>query len=683
MANEKLVTRETAKKVVEGFQEKLENGQIVPSKSLVAQEIETISPESGDTQETPFALQGTGTANGTSSVDTGTVGKHIQKQGSVYCVNQLVQNGNFADSSGWDLGNATMSISNNIAEITCEDTTVARQLSRPVGKIANHKYLYKISIKLKSTGTGIMRIAGYQSYNFDLTTTNWQTKYVIETVPTTTNNSIPNVYLNANCTITGFYVKDYQCIDLTQWFNGNIPQDLLDHPEHWSWYQNKGDYIPYNTGTLVSGNGKYLVDGYRNVWDEETEINSGHLDSKNYILVNPNTTYYFYCGSGYNVSNGLTYYDKNYNVISSIYYVNPATGFTTPSNCYFIKFKMANAYGTTYKHDITISLYYSGEDYSQYYPYEQPKVYDTGDEELLSTGVKLSVSGEREDIYDYKEPNGLITRRVAKVNLEDLEWTYNSTYGVFFAQISGKANGISNIYCSKYAIDSTSLNWTTMVDKSCRGYDSGNYLYIKDSSLSSSSTPSGTLTYELATPTTEQGTPFSENIEINDFGTMGWYATYTDANTNALVSVPQGCKIFYPAWYVGFVDTLGQRADIDWNANNVVSHSELAGYVKQVDLSSDLTDSAGLTYTIKKIYKIGNIVFLTIRAENSTGSSISSATDLFSLASGLYSTSNLRVFANVSGIDTNALIKNDGKVTIGASIGNNQTLFICCSYAVA
>ena len=80
MANEKLMTRETAKEVVSGYTNKLTGGQIIPSKSLTAKELETISPESGDTQETPFVLQGTGTANGTSSVDTGTVGKHIQKQ---------------------------------------------------------------------------------------------------------------------------------------------------------------------------------------------------------------------------------------------------------------------------------------------------------------------------------------------------------------------------------------------------------------------------------------------------------------------------------------------------------------------------------------------------------------------------------------------------------------------------
>ena len=65
-------------------------------------------------------------------------------------------------------------------------------------------------------------------------------------------------------------------------------------------------------------------------------------------------------------------------------------------------------------------------------------------------------------------------------------------------------------------------------------------------------------------------TPFAENIEINDYGTMGWLDT-----NNAYVDIPQGCKIFYPADYVLFIDSLGQRTDIEWDASEIVSQTEL------------------------------------------------------------------------------------------------------------
>ena len=93
------------------------------------------------------------------------------------------------------------------------------------------------------------------------------------------------------------------------------------------------------------------------------------------------------------------------------------------------------------------------------------------------------------------------------------------------------------------------------------------------------------LFYELATPTTEQGTQFPENIEINDYGTMEW-----DSN------VPQGCKIFYPADYVLFVDSLGQRADINWDASEVVSQSELnASETQRDNIDTQLKNAIGGT----------------------------------------------------------------------------------------
>ena len=58
------------------------------------------------------------------------------------------------------------------------------------------------------------------------------------------------------------------------------------------------------------------------------------------------------------------------------------------------------------------------------------------------------------------------------------------------------------------------------------------------------------LFYELAEPTTEQGTPYSENLIIDDFGSMDFDS-----------DVPQGALIFYPVDYKAFVDTLYKYSD--------------------------------------------------------------------------------------------------------------------------
>jgi len=558
----------TLTKFKKAYDERVENGGVVP---LIAKEIATISPESGDTQETPFILQGTGTANGTSSVDTGTVGKHIQKQGSVYCVNQLVNNGNFANTNNWGNINGNISASLNVLSYTIteiSDSYAGNRIEQSYTATVNHKYLVKVKVKCPYDTTIRVYCGGFVVLGTALANTWTEFATIITPANTNSNNYLYFDVLNQSSYQVGdvIQVKEYQKVDLTQWFNGNIPQDLLDHPEHWGWYQNYGNYITYNTGELVYSNGRYLVCGGRNLFDGTHDIQAI-----------PSETYYCY-----GTSITLTYKDNNGNTISSETKTNET--FTTPSNCAYI--------GVSGSGNICISLYYSGEDYSQYYPYEQPKVYDTGDEQLFSTGVKLSASGEREDIYDYKEPDGTILHRLGRVKLKDLTFQkYESGANwLFYATVSGGriAVGQGNkvgVVCSRYVCLGTARGGydTAYGNDKLANWDANNSQFlVKDTSYSdatafmNSFNDNDYLIFELATPTTEEGTPFSENIEINDFGTMGWYATYTDANTNALASVPQGCKIFYPAWYVGFIDTLGQRADIDWNANNVVSASELS-----------------------------------------------------------------------------------------------------------
>ena len=87
---------------------------------------------------------------------------------------------------------------------------------------------------------------------------------------------------------------------------------------------------------------------------------------------------------------------------------------------------------------------------------------------------------------------------------------------------------------------------------------------------------------------------------------MGWYSAYTNTNTNTFVNVPQGCKIFYPAWYVGFIDTLGQREDIDWDASNIVAKGTLSsgdpetlkGVLNYIDVRIPTPPTSDGTYTL-------------------------------------------------------------------------------------
>ena len=120
--------------------------------------------------------------------------------------------------------------------------------------------------------------------------------------------------------------------------------------------------------------------------------------------------------------------------------------------------------------------------------------------------------------------------------------------------------------------------------------EANNYLYVNTGS--STTQPSGSLQYELAdvAKATEQGTPFAENVIVDNYGSMEWLDT-----NNASVSIPQGCQFFYPADYVEFLDSMytrskdgGDSADV----SNIVVKSELQPFT---DKDTQLLNAIGGT----------------------------------------------------------------------------------------
>ena len=131
-----------------------------------------------------------------------------------------------------------------------------------------------------------------------------------------------------------------------------------------------GDPSPTNIRPITGFTGVNVTQTGANVWDEEIELGSinshGELvpstttvRCKNPIPVKPNANYYFLSVSGTSETKfGFIYfYDQNLNFISS--WSSEArvynTQITTPNNCYFMRFRMASSYGTTYNNDIYIN----------------------------------------------------------------------------------------------------------------------------------------------------------------------------------------------------------------------------------------------------------------------------------------------------------------------------------------
>ena len=493
----------------------------------------------GDDQDDPFSFQATGTGNGTQAdFATGSNAIMQEKRGNSVVVNQILN-----DYGASPIDGVTTTFSNGKLTMTgtsTESKTIYINFTN-VDIITGHKYLV----------TGVRPLN--KSVSWQQSGSPWGGVGLItqETqIITASAGGATIFYFNVSIGDVFNYSTTPLVIDLTKWFNDNVPQDLLDHPENFFRYYTGS--LAYNAGTIVNANSRYIKCIGRQQWDEEWEVGllSGDtgansdtgtgIRSKNYIEVVPNTNYYFFNGT--NNGGRVCYYDVNKSFIATDTSSNRS--FSIPSNCKYIRFSSNTEYGTSYKNDITISIYYSGESgYDQYYPYEVLTNNDTGTEELLA--------------FDYKTPNGVVHKNTIKDTLDGTEgWSYSrdlNDYAAFSTIISGGVSSNSlDVISDRFVADS---EWQEKEYIRLSGGTSISIVILKSKLSEVSTTAFKTwlsnnnvnIEYGVATPTTESGTPYSANLVIDDFGSMDFSGTS---------GVPQGNLIFYPVDYKAFVDTL-------------------------------------------------------------------------------------------------------------------------------
>ncbi len=576
--------------------EMIKNGSIVTGHSEVADNLTPYSEDSGTVQSNPFISQGTGTDNNSVIVTTGTIARQLEKQGNTIVKNQLITNGNFASNTGWSANASNIAIASGKCTVTPTSAWGGIYQNCNVPVVAGHKYLLMAYITKTNADTTIVLQYGEDIEN--AVQTSALTKQLVYKIVTASLLSEQYARVrDRSSALAPFDVEDFHAHDLTQWFNGNdnIPADLLAHPEHFSWYYNGS--MSYDAGSLQNCNGKYLECGQgRNLFDQECELGSidgttgqnktasNCIRSKNYIMVVPNKPCYLYCG--YQIASSIYdvagfFYDKDFNYLGITIPCNN-TSFNVPANARYFRFFLASNYGTVYRNDISIEEYYTpaegGEGYGEMHDYIAPIRIDTGNETLKA--------------FDKKLPSGVIGRNTGEVtNASQLAWQrVDSGYGFyrFITRLTGKGVGNVNLICEKYALTGETQG-ANQPDKSIKGSSSDNYIFVRDDSITTieaflSVMANVKIQYELAEPTTEQGTPFDEYIDINDYSYMCWFDT--DGN---LVSIPQGLKIQYPVNYKGFTDDLYMRTNGD--AGAIALGEELTdealnarGYYKMQDL---------------------------------------------------------------------------------------------------
>jgi hypothetical protein len=303
------------------------------------------------------------------------------------------------------------------------------------------------------------------------------------------------------------YSSDFKIVNLDKWFNGNIPADILSNASHFAWYYSGS--FPYNNGELISCNARYLISTGRNAWNEEWEA------------------------GGINSSTG-----QNINV-------NNAIRSKTFSRC---------IPGVRYRYNIPSS---SGS-YSRIFWYDKNKTYISASETFVPATFtapphayyfKIGTSTTYGNTY-----NNNITVSIYYSIGEDYDKYFPYTSPITYDTGDEVLRSVNSVRDKKSA-DGTITRYI-----GTRAYQSG------DDSDDDVITDGTYTYYVLDTPTTEQGTSFSETITIDDYGSLYWFVD-TDYPL-----IPQGTKLFYPADYVRFIDSLllytnGSATSVALNSN--------------------------------------------------------------------------------------------------------------------
>ena len=375
-------------------------------------------------------------------------------------------------------------------------------------------------------------------------------------------------------------VKVYpQVHDLTQKFGSTIADYIysLEQSQEGAgvaWFKKlfPNDYYAYNAGELLSVEGLQSHDmvGF-NQWDEEwvngTYGNHGELVStpkyicsKNKTKVLPSTRYYIKAP----VNMEIVGYDADGKYINRITSSLREGTFTTASNMHYITFGSNTVDQlTTYNHDICINLSNPTRN-GEYEPYEKHSY--PLDSSLTLRGIpKLDASNNLYYDGDEYTSDGKVKRKYGVVDLGTLDW-YGSA-GLFYAipanlappsSYTARAEGF--IFSNKYSADTQiAIDVNKMADKTALRL--AGYIYIKDTSYTDATAfkeaMSGVmLVYELATPTTETATPYTNPQIVSKYGTLEYV-------TNSIVPVGHKTTYLTRDIFGGYVDLISGKLVVD------------------------------------------------------------------------------------------------------------------------
>ena len=533
--------------------------------------------------------------------------------GGTVAWNQLVQNGNFADSTGWSVYKCTPTYLNNKCTLAIgSDVSASSSITNDNGfsPVVGHKYF--VGAYITSTKAIIPYYSLGSTSLYPQITATADSKTFVGAIynQSTATSTILRMYFNPHGALADgdtVVIENFMLIDLTLLFGSTIADYIYSLEQAnagagVAWFKklfNK-PYYAYNAGELksVSGLVSHDMTGF-NQFDKSTTIYGEYVIDSNgetasaannartdYIRVIPNASYYVYTEQ---TSGGWgAWYDADKNFISDLSgYASTVHLFTAPPNaCYARMTIMRNGSGNP--DTFCINLHWDGSRDGEYEPYVKHS-YALDSTKTLRGKFVLDANNNLKAVGDVYPPSGEVGRNFSEpLNLGTLQWSVNSaenhTFEAPLPTLKFFASFTENVYFVSDRFIPSPTTGGAMIDHGIRqggSSQANNKIMVKDLAYSDADAFKASvngvyLTYLLATPTTETADPYTSPQIVDDFGTEEYVLA------NGTFPVPVGHNTDYPINVLAKVEMMPNSP----NGNGDYIVRQTSGENEYVSLSS-------------------------------------------------------------------------------------------------
>ncbi len=553
----------------------------------------------GITDEVPYNFR---TSGGTADIGDREEDKIV---GGTVSWNQLIQNGNFADTSYWMANSSAygvFTVNDNIAEFTVGASSVGNSSAyfrngSPTAKISiGHVYLGIVSVK-PSTELDFRYMYNGAASGTKSTTCPagaWTTVANIIKCIASTNGAI--FYYNTRNNVHENDIilwKNAMSIDLTAMFGSTIADYIYSLEQAnagagVAWFRKlfPKPYYAYNPGELLSVNtSAHNTVGFNQFDADSVLVPLGftkEADGSYYLPTAssvPLNSVLWENKSGYEGRLHIRF-DCKYNSTTSRgsrFRINYTDGtYYTPLPDITTSFATMNAtsalgkvvknivydYGSggiaTWLKNICINLSWDGERDGEYEPYVK-HTYPL-DSSLTLRGIpKLDSANNLYYDGDVYASDGTVTRKYGRVSVDGVNVKatgFSSSSGVYYGTIPLEIAGVNTDQSAGAQANIVSDNYIgkrSATPGCCYITNTGNTLVIVllDQTITSSvaanvylSSHPAEFVYELATPTTEEAEPYASPQIVSDWGTEE-YVDYAEAQGTRDVAIPVGHNTWY------------------------------------------------------------------------------------------------------------------------------------------